>query len=258
LNIIITTAQRPDDNLITKGLNYSKSLDIPFIPREKIGNLSKGTTAYLVVTKEGLVCHYQNHKLFYHPSMAMLRIKGINNGNEDIFTTICGDIKGFSILDCTMGFGADSLVWSFLSGENGSITALEKNKIIYAIVSEGLKGNYSKWKEINDFARRIKPLNEDYVQFLSNCPTNTFDIVYFDPMFDIPIEKSSHLQPLRLFAEKGSLTKEIINIGKRVAKKLVIVKNNRNYDFSKIGITETFSKKSSNVKYGIIRLNKGE
>lgn len=73
-------------------------------------------------------------------------------------------------------------------------------------------------------------------------------------MFDTPIEKSSHLQPLRFFAERCSLTKETINEGKRVAKKFVIVKNNRNYDFSQLGITETFSKKSSNVKYGIIRL----
>ncbi|SES77225.1 hypothetical protein [Anaerobranca gottschalkii] len=128
MNIIITTAQRPNDNLLSKGLNYSKFLDLPFIPRDKIGNLSKDNTAYLVVTKEGLVCHYQGHKLFYHPSMAMLRIKGIVNGKEDIFTTICGDINGFSILDCTMGFGADSLVWSYLSGENGLVTSLEKNK----------------------------------------------------------------------------------------------------------------------------------
>lgn len=254
MEIVVTTSQQKSCELVNKGILLANFLKTEFIPRNRLGSLNNKSLIYMVVTKEGIVCHYQNQKLFYHPSMAMLRLKRIYKGEEDIFTTLCGNLEGLKILDCTLGFGTDSLILSYLVGDRGEVTALEKSKLIFSIIKDGFTGEYKKWENINDFTQRIKILNVSYGNFLEKCNEKSFDIIYFDPMFDIPLDDSAHLKPLRFFAEEKPLNIDDINIAKKVARKMVIVKNNKDYNFSKIGIEKTFSKNSSKVEYGLIEL----
>lgn len=254
MDIIITTSQKVNVVLENKAIKLAQFLHSEYIPRKDIVNLNNQRYIYLVVTKEGLVCHHYKQKLFYHPSMAMLRLKRIHKGEEDILTSLCEDIKGLKILDCTLGFGSDSLVFSYLVGINGQVTALEKSPLIYSIVNDGFKGNYSKWIDINLYTGNVNVINEDYVTYLKKCPNKSFDIVYFDPMFDKPIEQSIHLDPLRFFAEEKPLDIESINQAIKVATKKVIIKNHKGFDFSKLGITKVFTKNASKVQYGVIEV----
>lgn len=254
MDVIVTTSQKANEQLINKATEVARFLDSDYIPRKDLQNLNTKSHIYLVVTKEGLVCHHVEHKLFYHPSMAMLRLKRIYKGEEDIFTSLCGDIEGLKVLDCTLGFGSDSLVFSYLVGSHGQVTALEKSPLVYSIVKDGFKEAYPKWADINLYTGKIRVFNEDYVTYLKNCPNRSFDIVYFDPMFDKPIEQSIHLDPLRFFAEEKPLDIESINKAIKVADKKVIIKNHRGFDFSRLGITKVFTKNASKVQYGVIEV----
>lgn len=253
MDILITTSQKPSEEMIDKALKVGEFLNAQYVSRKSLGNLEANKT-YLVVTKNGLVCHRREHKFFFHPSMAMLRIKRIDKGEEDIFTSLCGKIGGYDILDCTMGFAADTLVFSKLVGEQGSVTSLEKSKLIYTIVSDGLISEYDKWQEINCYASRVTSINQDYATFLRSCEDKSYNVVFFDPMFEKPLSDSIHLEPLRYFADESPLTKDVIEQAKRVAKNIVIVKNNRSFDFNKLGITNTYTKASSKTNYGYIKL----
>lgn len=242
--------------MIIEAKKVAEKINGTYVPRSRFKGVSHGETPLplLVITKEGIVCHFNDQKFFYHPSMAMLRIKRVMKGEKDIFNTLCGDINGFSVLDCTMGFGSDSLVFSYLVGALGKVTALEVNELIYTVISDGLMGNYPKWEEINTYNQRITAHNQDYLSYLSKCKDDSYHIVYFDPMFDKPLIDSTHLDPLREFAKKEQITLECIELAKKVAKKYVIIKNTMNFNFEQLGLTETFNKRSSKVKYGIIRL----
>ncbi len=254
MEIIVSTSQKADHYLEQRGMKVAKYLNADFVPRKNLKSISGIKNPLLVITKSGISCYYNDKELFYHPSMAMLRIKRILKGEEDIFTIMLGQISGFNILDCTLGFGSDALIFSFLAGENGSVTALEKNKIIYTIVADGLKGNYQKWEEINQYTNGINPLNIDYTDFLYNSQPKSFDIVYFDPMFEKPINQSVHLEPLRAFAEEMPLKKEVVEQAKIVAKKYVIIKNTLDFDFNVFGNLREFSKRASKIKYGILEV----
>jgi ubiquinone/menaquinone biosynthesis C-methylase UbiE len=93
----------------------------------------------------------------------------------------------------------------------------------------------------------------DYHQYLKLLPDNSFDIIYFDPMFRNPINKSSNLKPIRTLADMRSLTTESIKEARRVAKKRVVIKEAAgSNEFTRLGIVTTVGGKYSSIKYGII------
>ena len=88
--------------------------------------------------------------------------------------------------------------------------------------------------------------------YLRSALKDTFDVVYFDPMFKRPIKESSGMQPLRPVSYKEPLTKEILAEALRVAPK-VVVKEHSLEVLSALGIEEIEGGKYSKIQYGILR-----
>ena len=84
------------------------------------------------------------------------------------------------------------------------------------------------------------------------CPPKSVDVVYFDPMFEVPIEESPQFKPLRGHLLEGAFTEHILEKAKRVARKRVVVKERT---FSSIFKTMPPSRieggKYSRIAYGI-------
>ncbi len=92
------------------------------------------------------------------------------------------------------------------------------------MVKEGLRfyaGRYPDMKEIFD---GIEIYNGDNLDFLKSCASQSYDVVYFDFMFDNPIKKAIGLQVIRDYAAKDEMTYEHIKEALRAARKSVIVK----------------------------------
>ncbi|WP_350345046.1 class I SAM-dependent methyltransferase [Proteinivorax tanatarense] len=250
MGIICTTSQKPTEKMKQTSKKIAELVDGKYVPRKNLGSLNRHTYV-LVVTKSAVNAYNNGKKFTFHPSMAMLRIKRIDNNEIDTFTKLLGDISGWRVLDCTLGLGADTLVLSKLVGNTGFVTSLEKSKIIYQVVKSGFENIIYNYPELYSLSRNVRLTNIDFNRYLDNVERNSYDLIYFDPMFQKPLENSAAISSLRGIAHSSRNLRQSITKAKRVAKEAVVVKNNKNYPFNSIGLDNTFTLPSSSVSYGI-------
>lgn len=256
--MFVTTAGRADKEIIELAKKLATEHQIPFISRKKrsVNDIQKenGNVDCLVFGRNRMELYRYEEKepFFFHPNLAMIRMKRLLNGENDPFL-IAGDVKtGDSVLDCTLGLGADSIVASFAVGENGKVVALEENQYMALLVANGLKN----WKDADESIisamRRIEVIQADHYQYLKTLPNKSFDTVYFDPMFEETIQSSNGIKGLTHFAVHHDLTAEIINEAKRVARKRVVLKDHfRSTRFQQFGFT-VLKRKTSTFHFGFI------
>lgn len=261
MDIIVTTGQKTTLEQVLKAKKVAKTLHAVFVPRENfsIAALRKSckVETILVVSKQGLVVHTLEGVLFFHLNMAQLRIKNLRMGKIDNMVQAMGLQEGMTVLDCTLGLAADSIVASYIAGEKGSVVGLEVSPILALIAKVGLKQYQTNEPEIQNALRRIEVVQADYNMYLLQMPKNSFDVVYIDPMFRRPIHESVNLQPMRCLADHRAVTLESLLEARRVAKKCVVVKEtNHSSEFERLHIETMFGGKYSSVSYGVIDASK--
>ena len=259
-NFIVTTVRKPDNAVksFAEEISYKFSgklvarEDFSFDKLKKLHNVEN----ILLVKKNSLSIITSDGELFFHPNLAHLRIKNLRCGDGDRLIDALKISEGSKVLDCTLGLGSDAIVASFIAGNSGKVVALEKNLLIFAVVSHGLKNFSDDSPHILDAMRRIEVFNADCKDFLKTCANNSFDAVYFDPMFIKPLKKSSGINPIRPLADKSPLTPEIIAEACRVAKNRIVLKNNSgSNEFERLGFTILGGGKYSSVAFGVIDNN---
>lgn len=249
--IIVTTGVKTTDDLKNKAELIANKLGYSYFKR------NKETIKYLLQYSKGVIVVYKektsyyslgNNKieqLFFHLDTAMLRI--INNSDNEPLIELMKDSD--TIIDATMGLARDSIVLSYY---NYKVTAVEENKIIHYIVDEGLKNYNSGNDKIDNAMRKIETINMSSYDYLKQCKDNSYDIVYFDPMFSEEIKESENLIALENLAKKERLTTTLLKEAIRVAKKRVIVKAHfrdevfDDYNFTRI------TRKNTKFHYGYI------
>lgn len=255
MKIAVTTTREADESLSLKAKNIANDLNISYIDR---GNysikktiLKTGFDYLLIVEKDKVVIKGEDSTLFWHPNMSELKIKSISDGNKEPLIEATKLEDGNCILDCTLGLAGDSLVFSAVVGNRGTVVGTEVNKYIAYLSKEGLE-NYK-----GETISNIKVINESYEDYLLKQPDNSFDIVYFDPMFKEGNLKSTTINSFRAFAEHKVLTKSILKEALRVCKKRVVIKERQGFnDFKSLGIEKYYgSKKTGSIIYGIIEKN---
>ena len=207
----------------------------------------------MVVTQKSLRLYTNSEEHFFHPGMAELRIKNIIDGNPDHMTVAMCLTQGMSVLDCTLGMGTDAIVASYIAGENGLVQALEASPVIAEITRQGLDCYDFADPKIKAAAKRVQIQCTDHLLFLQNLADKSYDIVYFDPMFRRPINKSSGIKTLRSFAEQAALTIKTIKAACRVARQRVVVKENKTgSELQRLGFTKIIGGKYSSICFGVI------
>ncbi|MCQ2559150.1 MAG: class I SAM-dependent methyltransferase, partial [Clostridia bacterium] len=209
MKLIVTTAQ--SGRLSELAREWAKKLDCPFVARRDL-NLSQllqeeQAEAVLVVAAQKISCFYQGSEFFFHPSLAQLRILELERGQGDNLVHYLDLKPGDQILDCTLGLAADALTAAWAVGAKGRVTGLESSPIIAALVKDGLlnlAGNLAAP------ASRIEVIQTDYRDFLLQAADNSYDIVYFDPMFRHKIKNSSAMDALRPFTNQSALEPELL------------------------------------------------
>ncbi|MFS0781508.1 class I SAM-dependent methyltransferase [Bacillus sp. 1P06AnD] len=255
---IVTTAGRPDEGMVACAEQTALDLDIPYVPRRKrsVSSFFPAYDAVLVRSKEKIQLYHQHspEPFFFHPNLAMVRIKRIMAGEQDPFIEAAQLKQGDSILDCTLGFASDSIVSSYVVGESGRVIGLESSKCIAYITGFGLKRWNDSPEAVSNAMKRIEVVHQTYYEYLRDLPENAVDVVYFDPMFDSSIEESNSIQAMAPFACKEGLPQQSIEEAKRVARKRVILKDHfRSTRFLELGFTQQV-RKTSKFHYGIIDL----
>lgn len=251
--MIITTARKPTESLVEEARKLGETYGIPFFPRGN-QNLKAVIAAHetvLLLSRERLSCHTAAGEFFLHPNMAAVRIKLLKQGVEDKMLQVMDLQPGDSVLDCTAGLCADSLVAKFQVGEKGRVVALEKSLPVYIVVRYGLK-HYSGPQRFRHLTGGIELKHVDFRDHLASIEPESYDIVYFDPMFDVPVLQASALMPLRPLACHNPPAREDIQLAARVARKKVVVKQRSFYDFSRLGLEKSWGGQNRKIAYGVL------
>ncbi len=255
--MIITTSSKNSNKLASLASKTAQDLGGIFVKRRE-RTLPDLRTEYqddiLVVEIDKFVIYpvYGEHPFFFHPNAAMFRLKRMLSGASDPFADAAGLKEGMSVLDCTLGLGADAIIASHAVGKRGSVTGVEKNKMIAYLVARGLQTWQTNVPELREAMRRITVMQGDYIQKLKHMPEDSVDVVYFDPMFHTPLTESEGMNKMRPIADGKPLTELAVEQAKRAAKYRVVLKDHfRSPLFDRYGFKRKV-RKSAKFHYGVL------
>lgn len=252
---VAVTTSRDDILLLTQAQKIARELGIPFLPREKksLEFLRQNYSLdYLLVVEQQRLVLKGESKLFWHPSMAVPRLKALREGGSDPLVEALRIQPGTTVLDCTLGLAADALVAAYAAGSEGSVTGLEANKYLAYLTKWGLEHYDGENKYLLKASKRITVINSNYKEYLEKAAEGSFEVVYFDPMFEHGLYKSSAINALRPLAVYDNLTKEDLVKALRVARNRVVVKQAANNTLLKeLDAQYCIGRRSGSVTYGI-------
>ncbi|WP_077213707.1 class I SAM-dependent methyltransferase [Bacillus dakarensis] len=255
--MFVTTAGRTDDEMIHKAKGIALSLNVSYIDRKKRSIISMQEIQEddcLVVGKERIELYPLGEKqpFFFHPNSSMFRIKRLMDGDHDPFVDATGMVEGKTLLDCTLGLASDSIVASCVAGEAGKIVGIEGSQYLSYIVREGLLNWDSGISEMNEAMRRIQVIPKRSLDYMKELEDNSFDCVYFDPMFEERILESDGIIGLSRFALYEDITDELIGHALRIATDRIVLKDHfRSRRFEKFGF-QVQRRKTAKFHFGII------
>ncbi len=254
MRFVVTTSHRPRRNQVEKAIKLAEDLGTVYVPRRDLKNLSDLDFYYVVESSGRVVIRWSNGVFFFHPSIAKVRMKNLQNHGRD-YLIEAADLKGDEVvLDTTFGLGSEAILMAAFLPE-GKVIGLEKSIHVYTVVKEGLSSYKANVEWINEAMRRIELVHADFKEFLKRQPANSYDVVYCDPMFENPKYESSSLNPLRPFASYDTISEEDVLEMIRVARKRVVLKSNvKDRLFERIMVDEKMGSKKSGVLYGIIHV----
>ena len=256
-NFLITTARKPKLDSEILAAEFAQKLNLKFVPRAdfSLASLKKnyGVENILLVRNNLPVIITNDGELFFHPNTAHLRIKNLRQGEGDRLIEAAKIKSGDKILDCTLGLGSDAIVESFAVGAAGKVTALEINPVLAEVVRYGMKNFSDDTPPVIEAMRRVEVVTADYFDYLKNCAENSFDVVYFDPMFRHAINKSSGINPIRPLADNRPLEIDSVREACRVARRCVVMKeNSHSTEFARLGFKIADGGKYSSISFGVI------
>lgn len=257
MEFIITTITKVNTDLIYQAQALAQKFNKKFVTRNNLSlerlKQDNNVDNILIFTKDGLKAHTSQGDLFFHLNMAQLRILNLNRNQKDHMVEAMDLKPKMSVLDCTLGLGTDATVASYIVGENGKVVGLESATLIYLITKYGLANFNHDNIAINHSLRRIESFNLHYLDYLKAQGDNSFDIVYFDPMFRKPIQDSANFKPMRAIANMEQLQSKALVEALRVAKKRVVIKETKDsMEFERLNISQIYGGKYSSVSYGVI------
>lgn len=260
--MIITTPGKSSSKIVAKAKKLSNYYDLPF--KERLGvsiqtMKNKYQDDIVIVENDRIVISpLQSEKeMFYHPNLALIRAKRIMNGGKGGQEPLISFAKlkeGMSFLDCTLGLASDSIVASLIVGPTGKVTGTEGNQLLYFLTHAGLALFNSGNEEFDAAMRRIDVIHQEHLNYLKECDTNSFDVVYFDPMFQESINTSNGINIIREQALGSNISDEVILEAKRVARVRVVLKDHwKSERFTQFGFTQ-YKRQSSSTNYGTIEV----
>ncbi|WP_010093119.1 class I SAM-dependent methyltransferase [Ornithinibacillus scapharcae] len=257
--MIITTSGKPTSEIIAKAKQLSIEYGIPYKPRHGI-SIKSFKNQYLddtvVVGSDKIIISplSSNNNVFFHPNLAIVRAKRVLKGEHEPLLSTAKLKEGMSFLDCTLGLASDSIIASLAVGDTGKVIGIEGNEMLSFLVKEGLRSFQSGNSTIDQAMRRISVFNQDHLFFLKNQPTNSIDVVYFDPMFQEAIDTSNGIDIIKEHTIMADISHDIITEAKRVAIERVILKDHwKSNRFAQYGFTQ-FKRKTSLFHYGSIEV----
>ena len=257
--ILVTTSRRPTRTLRQRACEWAERLSTSVVPREgSLRDLCEQHHADgVVVVSEQRVTYLElaaGLEYFFHPGMAKVRIHNLAAGRGDPMIQAMELQPGDALLDCTVGRASDAIVAAHVAGPHGRILGLEKVPVIAQLTIHGLATCEYSGRSFTELLRRVEVLQADHREYLPTCGDGSFDVVYFDPVFHAPVERSEAMKPLRALAEKATITAEVLAEARRVCRRCVVIKQRYGTPlWAQFGISDVRGSAGSRIEYGVVR-----
>lgn len=254
--MLATTAISPSPATVARAERLAKELGARFVRR---GNRSlaqlmrreKDDLILVVSESDVKLKPLDGPAAFFHPGMAHLRLLRLLKGETDPLLCATGAKPGDTVVDCTMGMAADAIILAWAVGEEGTVTAIESERVIHVLIREGLAAHESSLPELTAAMRRIRPVWGDHLDVLRSMPDQSADIVYFDPMFRTGRGGGS-LDRVRGLVNAAPLRPEAVREARRVARRAVVMKEMRTSpEWERLGFGRIHTS-GSGIAYGVI------
>lgn len=255
--VIVTTSHKGSTEQFLTAKEFASQLNLPYIIRDDLSVPALcsryGASAAVVVSAARVSYVSGKQEFYFHPGLSILRIKELKYGKNDRMIEAMCLKHGLRVLDCTLGLGTDAIVASFVVGPEGRVVGLEKSPLISAIVRYGLDHYQTGDEDIDLAMRRIEVITVDHRAYLAGLSAGSFDVIYFDPMFRRPRNRSSAINAMRNLASPEPLEREALKNAAQVAARRVVVKETRGGgEHARLGFSEKFGGKHSPVVYGVL------
>lgn len=191
-----------------------------------------------------------SHPLFFHPGMAAQRIARLQKGQPDRLVTALGLRPGQTVIDATLGLGTDSLVLAYAVGEQGRVMAIEASWLLARLFQFEQHHPGPNYRWLEPLLARIDVVIGNHTEVLTGLPARSADAVLFDPMFRLPPDRSSGIEPARNFTMPWQLDELAWQAAQRVARDAVLLKERpQSREFVRFGITP--DKPRARFAYGV-------
>ena len=257
MRFAVTAGRKGSGDLLNAAKEWATHFDVPYIERASKGSLEElrqqnNLDTILVATADGPQIYNNEGTFFYHPGMAVLRLQRLKNNEHDHFAQALELREGMRVLDGTLGLAGDAAIASYLVGEKGKVVGVEASILLHFVVENGLRSYEAEDPDLTNALRRIATVQATAEDYLETCEADSYDVVYFDPMFRYPVQGSSAMEPLRPVAYQKPLNQRTIELALKAAPKIVIKERSEKI-LREYGCTEILGGRYSRIKFGIIR-----
>ena len=259
-DLVVTTSREPHDEHLVEAERWGAWLEARVVDRADLSltRLAQlhGVEGVLVIGGDRVTYYEPGREVlyFFHPGMSRRRIRNLKAGNGDPMIRAMGLGPGDSVLDCTLGRGADATVCAYVVGTEGRVVGIEKVPVLAWLTIEGLQHYEIEDRDTQAAMRRVEAGCADYAEYLPQQADGSFDVVYFDPIFEEMVEGASSMIPLRQIASHEPLTHEALAEAGRVARRRVVIKQPAGSPlWERLGVkVEIVSGGKSHVEYGVV------
>jgi len=259
-NLVVTTSHQASSEQQSHARAWAERLAVPLALRRgrSIAEVAadEGAIGVLVISDHPPVYYEPGRGLeyFFHPNMAKVRIHNLKASRGDPMIEAMQLSGGDTVLDCTLGRGCDAIVASWVVGADGKVVGIERIPILAALTEYGLANYEIQPADVAAAMRRIKVRQADYHGVLSKTPSASFDIVYFDPIFDQSLKDSPAMEPLRALADPHSVDAAALQEAQRIARRAVVIKQPRSSSYwEQLPFSfEIVAGSASRIEYGIL------
>ena len=262
----LTVSAKGGRDQVEAAMRLAERYQVPYLHRESYSQQELRSMHHLdvVVTLDrNMRLFVEEPALHWHPALALTRLRRLAEGRQDVFLSAVSLREGDSFLDCTLGFGVDMILAAQAIGESGEALGLEASPVIALLTEWGLANeapDYNRKKApLETIARRIQVLAGEASGFLKTQPDNRWDVVYFDPMFQVAQQKSSGINSIRPLACYKPFIEGTLAEALRVCSKRVVLKE-RWFSplFQQLGADRMIKTKYGPVAYGVWDKGAGE
>ena len=254
----VTTARNAGTFLVGEAKKFAECWGGQYVVRGELSlaklRQQEGVEKLVVFSVDGPVIEGIGWRYFYHPSMAALRALQWERNGQDPLVQALALQAGETVLDGTLGLGADAVLMSLAVGEAGKILGVENSSWVAMITSYGLAHARGQSPVLAAAMKRIETRCGDVLEVLKDMPTGAVDAVYLDPMFRHSVQGSSNMQPLHQIADRRPLSRDLLQEACRVARRRVVIKEAAHSpEWERLGIQDFSGGRYSRVRYGILK-----